>query len=119
MRSPSIATTLTVTFAIVVASFVSLVAFQLDRMHEQNGRVEALVAKRYETVRVANEAAERHLDNARLTLHLVLVDLIHDAPTAARIAAQMAENSQAITGLMARTEDLSSLPEEKALFERV
>jgi methyl-accepting chemotaxis protein len=119
MRTTPIGLTLSVAFFALIALSIGAGAFELDRMHRQNDNFDEIVNQRFQLVHVANDAAERHLDNARLTLQLVLLDMVNDGASAAHLSAQMAENSARITSLVQRVDGLCRTPRERELLARI
>jgi methyl-accepting chemotaxis protein len=119
MKGKSIGFTLSVAFLALIALSLGAGAFGLDRMRRQNDSFDEIVNQRFQLVHVANEAAERHLDNARLTMQRVLLDMVNDSESAAHMSAQMTENSAHITTLMQRVDTLCKTPRERDLFSRV
>jgi methyl-accepting chemotaxis protein len=119
MRGKSIGLTLSVAFLALIVLSVGAGAFQLDRMHRQNDAFDEIVNQRFQLVHVANDAAERHSDNARLTLQRILLDMVGDTSSVEHLSTQMAENSAHITALMQRVDALCKSPRERELFARV
>ncbi len=119
MKDRPIALTLSIAFLSLIALFLVTGAFTLDRMRRQNDAFDEVVNQRFQAVHAANDAAALHLDNARLTLQLVMLDFVGESVAATRVSAQMAENSTHITTLMQRVDAMSKSAREREIFARV
>jgi methyl-accepting chemotaxis protein len=119
MQGKSIGLTLSFAFFALIAVSVGIGAFELDRMRRQNDSFDEIVNQRFQLVHVANDAAERHMDNARLTLQRVMLDMVGDTASTVHLSNQMAENSAHITELLQRVDALCKTPRERELLSRV
>ena len=119
MKDKPIGLTLSLAFFALIALFLATSAYEIDRMSRQNDSFDEVVNQRFPLVHLANEAAERHLDNARLTLQLVLADMVSDNAQAAHLTTQMNENTARITALVQRVDAMCKAPRERELLSRV
>jgi len=115
----SIGARLAAAFGVLVAILVAVGWIELREMEVLNRHIDVMAGRRYAILQLANEATERHIDNARLTMEYFLLKDPRLAGDTVATDARMADNSSAITVLMDRVEAALEGDSEKEAFALV
>ena len=91
-------------YSLLVILLVCLGAVGLSRQRELYGKLESIVRHRYALVTAATEAMERHAENARITIEILLLSEIQAKGLAEPLEARQKANTAAITAAIQRIE---------------
>jgi methyl-accepting chemotaxis protein len=106
-------------YLLLVVLLVVLGVAGLGRLRDLNGQLESVVRHRYGLVGAANDAMERHAENARITIELLLLSEIQAKELVPPLRARQKANSAAISDAIRRIEAGISLPQERERFALV
>jgi methyl-accepting chemotaxis protein len=106
-------------YSLLVILLVCLGGVGLSRQRDLYGRLESIVHHRYALVTAATEAMERHAENARITIEILLLSEIQARGLAEPLEVRQKANSAAITAAIQRIEGSISLPQERQSFALV
>jgi methyl-accepting chemotaxis protein len=116
MKSLSIGSRLSLSFAVLIALLVGVGWLGLSRITVLHESLEEVASKRWAQVRLSQDAMRRAEENSRITLELFLVQ---DPAKIDRLLAAQDENRRIITGQMSQLEQALERDKGKSLFADV
>jgi methyl-accepting chemotaxis protein len=119
MRNVGIWARLALSYLLLVALVVGVGAFGLSRQARLNAQLETVVKSRYALVAAANDAIERHAENARITVEILLLSEIQAPGLVGPLETRQKANSAAITAAIERIEQALETKAEKDAFAAV
>ena len=119
MRKVRIGARLGLSYGLLVVAFVGVAAFGLAQQAALNAKMEDIVRHRYALVAGANGAIEKHAENARITVEILLLSEIQARGLAEPLEARQKANSAAITAAISKIEKGIATAAEKDAFARV